>query len=274
MTSPFSLEGRTAVITGASGAIGGAIARGFANAGASLALTYNSNGRILRALVDELGPDGENVLVSKVDVQSEKDLRSHCDEVLSRFNGIDILVNSAGGNIKAAMTGGDVGFFDLKAEPFLEALNLNIMGGAVLPSLAYGPSIAQSSFGGSVIYVTSMNAFRPLEGRPAYAAAKAAVNNFTQWFACHAAQNYSRTMRVNAIAPGFFPNDRARLSLFDEDGSLSERGQRIVDLTPMGRLGDVEDLVGTAIWYASGASRYVTGTTVAVDGGFNAYSGV
>jgi NAD(P)-dependent dehydrogenase (short-subunit alcohol dehydrogenase family) len=274
VTNPFSLAGRTAVITGASGAIGGAIARAFSDAGANLALTYNSNEQSSRALVKELGASGAKTLVSKVDVQSEASLRAHCDEVIDRFDGIDVLVNCAGGNIKAAMTDENVGFFDLKAEPFLETLKLNILGGAVLPCMVYGPSIAESRFGGSVINITSMNAFRPLKGRPAYAAAKAAVNNFTQWFACHAAQNYSKRMRVNAIAPGFFPNDRARLTLFDEDGNLSKRGQRIVDLTPMGRLGDVEDLVGTAIWYASEASRYVTGTTVAVDGGFNAYSGV
>lgn len=272
--SLFSLSGRTAVITGASGAIGGAIARGFAEAGANLALTYNSNAQGLEDLAKELAKTGPRPLVSQVDVQSQEALRAHCDETLETFGNIDILVNCAGGNIKTAMTGGDIGFFDLKAAPFLDTLNLNIMGGAVLPCLAYGPSIAQSDFGGSVINVSSMNAFRPLEGRPAYAASKAAVNNFTQWFACHAAQNYTDTMRVNAIAPGFFPNERARLTLFNPDGSLSERGQRIVDLTPMARLGNVEDLIGTALWYASDASRYVTGTTTAVDGGFNAYSGV
>ncbi|MCD1636463.1 SDR family oxidoreductase [Martelella mediterranea] len=272
--SLFSLNGRTAVITGASGAIGGAIARGFAEAGANLALTYNSNPARLEALADDLAAQGARPAVSQVDVQSESALRAHCAETLERFGGIDILVNCAGGNIKAAMTGGDTGFFNLDASAISETLNLNIMGGAVLPCLVYGPSIAKSRFGGSMINVTSMNAFRPLEGRPAYAAAKAAVNNFTQWLACHVAQNYSPEMRVNAIAPGFFPNERARLTLFEEDGSLSARGQRIVDLTPMARLGEVEDLIGTALWYASNASRYVTGTTTAVDGGFNAYSGV
>lgn len=272
--SLFSLTGRTAVITGASGAIGGALARGFAEAGANLALTYNSNGDKLNALADALAQSGPRPLVSQVDVQSQEALKTHCDETMNRFGAIDIVVNCAGGNLKAAMTGGDVGFFDLEAQAILDTLNLNVMGGAVLPCLAYGPHVAKSQFGGSVINVTSMNAFRPLQGRPAYAASKAAVNNFTQWFASHAAQTYSQTMRVNAIAPGFFPNERARLTLFNPDGSLSERGQRIVDLTPMGRLGNVEDLIGTAIWYASDAARYVTGTTTAIDGGFNAYSGV
>ncbi len=274
MSQLFTLEGRTAVINGASGAIGGAIARGFAEAGANLALTYLSGVSRIVALVDALKEYGADVLVSQVDVLSEEALRIHANEVERQLGGTDILVNCAGGNIKAAMTDGKTGFFDLEAKALSDTLNLNVMGGAILPCLAYGPNIANSRYGGSVINVTSMNAFRPLEGRPAYAASKAAVTSFTQWLASHAAQTYSKSMRVNAIAPGFFPNERSRPTLFDPDGSLSDRGQRIVDLTPMGRLGEVEDLVGTAIWYASDASRYVTGTTTPVDGGFNAYAGV
>lgn len=274
VTQLFSLAGRTAIITGASGAIGGAIAKGFAEAGAGLALTYKSNVSSVEALAKSLEPLGVQISVSQIDVQSEDALRAHAGMVQDRFGSTDILVNCAGGNIRTAMTDGDIGFFDLDAKAIGETFNLNVMGGAVLPCLAYGPSVAKSAFGGSIINVTSMNAYRPLEGRPAYAAAKAAVNNFTQWLACHVAQNYSKEMRVNAIAPGFFPNERARLNLFEEDGGLSMRGRRIVDLTPMGRLGNVEDLVGVAIWYASDASRYVTGTTTPVDGGFNAYAGV
>jgi NAD(P)-dependent dehydrogenase (short-subunit alcohol dehydrogenase family) len=119
-----------------------------------------------------------------------------------------------------------------------------------------------------------MNSYRPLEGRPAYAASKAAVNNFTQWLAAHLAKEYSPALRVNAIAPGFFPNERMRSTLFDKSGQLTERTRRIIAHTPMGRLGEVEDLVGTAIWYAADASRFVTGTITAVDGGFNTYAGV
>lgn len=274
MTKCFSLLDRTAVINGASGAIGGAVARGFAKSGANLALTYNSNAAPVEAMAESLASDGARVLISQVNVQAESALRAHADLVQEKFGATDILVNCAGGNLKSAMTGADVRFFDLDAKAISDTLDLNIMGGAILPCLAYGPYIAKSNFGGSIINVTSMNAFRPLEGRPAYAASKAAVNNFTHWLACHVAHNYSPTMRVNAIAPGFFPNERARMTLFKEDGSLSDRGKRIVDLTPMGRLGKVEDLVGTAIWYASDASQFVTGTTTPVDGGFNAYAGV
>ena len=134
--------------------------------------------------------------------------------------------------------------------------------------------MSKSAQGGSIINISSMNAFRPLEGRAAYAASKAAVNNFTQWLACHVAKEYASVIRVNAIAPGFFPNERMRDGLFDEKGELNERGQKIITHTPMGKLGDVNDLVGTAIWYASDASKFVTGTVTPVDGGFNAYAGL
>ena len=203
VTQLFSLAGRTAIITGASGAMGGAIAKGFAEAGAGLALTYKSNVSSVEALAKSLEPLGVQISVSQIDVQSEDALRAHAGMVQDRFGSTDILVNCAGGNIRTAMTDGDTGFFDLDAKAIGETFNLNVMGGAVLPCLAYGPSVAKSAFGGSIINVTSMNAYRPLEGRPAYAAAKAAVNNFTQWLACHVAQNYSKEMRVNAIAPGF-----------------------------------------------------------------------
>ena len=203
VTQLFSLAGRTAIINGASGAIGGAIARGFAEAGASLALTYNSNAASVEALAKPLEQQGVQIVISQLDVQCEDALRAHARLVQDRFGSTDILVNCAGGNIKAAMTDGDIGFFDLDAQAIRDTFNLNVMGGAILPCLAYGPSVAKSAFGGSIINVTSMNAYRPLEGRPAYAAAKAAVNNFTQWLACHAAQNYSKGMRSE--------RDRARL---------------------------------------------------------------
>ena len=153
-------------------------------------------------------------------------------------------------------------------------MTLNFLGGAVLPCLFHGGKMVTNENGGAIINISSMNAVRPLEGRPAYAASKAAVSNFTQWLACHVARRYTPRIRVNAIAPGFFPNERMRASLFNEDGSDTERARRIVDHTPMGRLGDVDDLVGTALWYATDASRFVTGTITPVDGGFSAYWGV
>jgi NAD(P)-dependent dehydrogenase (short-subunit alcohol dehydrogenase family) len=274
MEKLFSLKNKTAVITGASGAIGGAIAKGFAAAGANLALTFNSNSEAAETIVAVAQALGVKARADWVNIVDAESVQNHAEMVEREFGQIDILLNSAGGNIKAAITNKDKGFFDLDPQDIRDTVHLNFLGGAVLPCLSYGGIMAKGANGGSIINISSMNAFRPLEGRPAYAASKAAVNNFTQWLACHVAKEYTDGLRVNAIAPGFFPNERMRDGLFDEDGKLNDRGQKIIAHTPMGRIGDVNDLVGTAVWYASNASKFVTGTVTPVDGGFNAYAGL
>ena len=274
MKDLFSLDGRTAVVTGASGAIGGAIALGFARAGANLALVYHRNADAAERIETEASSLGVTARTCQVDVTDADSVRANADRIVAEFGGIHILLNSAGGNLKSAITDADTGFFDLAPRAIQDTMALNFMGGAVLPCLFHGARMVANEMGGAIINISSMNAVRPLEGRPAYAASKAAVSNFTQWLACHVARHYTPLIRVNAIAPGFFPNQRMRASLFNDDGSYNERARRIIDHTPMGRLGSVDDLVGTALWYASDASRFVTGTVTPVDGGFSAYGGV
>ena len=195
------------------------------------------------------------------------------DTVLEKFGRVDILINGAGGNKKEATTGPDKEFFDLPPDAVRWVFDLNFIG-TFLPSQVVGRQMAQQKEG-IIVNISSMNAFCPLTKIPAYSAAKAAVSNFTQWLAVHMSQNYSKDIRVNAIAPGFFCTTQNRFLLYDEKtGELTPRGQQIVDHTPMGRFGDPEDLISTLLWLISPGSRFVHGTVIPVDGGFSAYSGV
>jgi NAD(P)-dependent dehydrogenase (short-subunit alcohol dehydrogenase family) len=152
---------------------------------------------------------------------------------------------------------------------------LNLFAGAILPAQVFGECMAANPDGGSIINISSMNAFRPLTRIVGYSAAKAAVNNFTQWLAVDLARNGYPNLRVNAIAPGFFLTEQNCFLLTDEEtGELTARGEAIIVHTPMGRFGQPSDLIGTAVWLASDASRFVTGVVIPVDGGFSAFSGV
>jgi NAD(P)-dependent dehydrogenase (short-subunit alcohol dehydrogenase family) len=170
-------------------------------------------------------------------------------------------------------TGGDKTIFDLSLQDQLDVVVLNLFGGAIWPCMLYGKKMLDNPAGGSIINIGSINGIRPLQGRTAYAAAKSGIDNFTMSLACHMARDINPKLRVNSIAPGFFPNFRAEQMLFNEDGSPSRRTQNALDHIPMRRLGDPDELMGTALWLASDASSYVTGTVTAVDGGFIAFSG-
>jgi NAD(P)-dependent dehydrogenase (short-subunit alcohol dehydrogenase family) len=164
-------------------------------------------------------------------------------------------------------------FFDIPADALRFVIDLNLLG-TVMPSQVFGKRMARKGEG-VILNISSMNSFRPLTKIVGYSAAKAAINNFTQWLAVHLAQNASPRIRVNAIAPGFFETAQNKFLLREEKtGELTARGKQIVGHTPMGRFGEPEDLLGTLVWLVSPASAFVTGVVVPVDGGFSAFSGV
>jgi NAD(P)-dependent dehydrogenase (short-subunit alcohol dehydrogenase family) len=272
LTHMYDFSGRTVAITGGAGILGSEIASALAACGAQVAI-LDVNLAAGKAAVERMGDHGEQVSVFQCDVLNHDSVAQTAQDVASRLGKLDCLVNGAGGNKPQATTGNELKFFDLPVDALRWVFELNILG-TILPSQAFGKIMAEQGFG-NILNISSMNSFRPLTRIPAYSAAKAAVSNFTQWLAVHMAQEYSPSIRVNAIAPGFFLTNQNRFLLLDkETGELTSRGKSIIEHTPMARFGEPQDLFGAALWLLSPASEFVTGVVVPIDGGFSAYSGV
>ncbi len=272
LQSMFSLEGKTAVVTGGGGILCSGISQGLAKAGAKVAVldrNYEAAGKV----ASQIEADGGAAIPVACDVLDKDSILKSAETVLGAFQKIDILVNGAGGNNPRATTSAEVPFFDIPADALQWVFNLNIIG-TVLPSQVYGRCMADTQQG-AILNISSMNAYRPLTRIPAYSAAKAAVSNFTQWLAVHMAQEYSTNIRVNAIAPGFFLTEQNRFLLTDkETGALTPRGSTILGHTPQGKFGVPDDLLGAVLWLVSPSASFVTGVVVPIDGGFSAFSGV
>jgi NAD(P)-dependent dehydrogenase (short-subunit alcohol dehydrogenase family) len=265
----FSLAGRVAVVTGASGAIGAALARGVGGAGAKVALVARRP-EPLEAVRASLVADGIDAAAWPADVTSEPELAAVRDEVAARLGGVDILLNVAGGNLPGATLAPDGDPFAVElTAAYRNVLELNLFG-TTLPTAVFGPAL---SHGGSIVNVSSMAATRALTRVGGYGAAKAAVESYTRWLAVELAQR-GTGIRVNAIAPGFLLGEQNRALLVGPDGEPTERGRTIIERTPLRRWGRVEELVSTVIWLCGPGASFVTGVVVPVDGGFGAYSGV
>jgi NAD(P)-dependent dehydrogenase (short-subunit alcohol dehydrogenase family) len=271
LTALYDFSGKTVVITGATGVLGGEIACALVGCGANVAM-LDRNLDPAKGLLDLMGPAASRAVVVSGDVLDTASLREAAARVVGAFGKVDCLVNAAGGNKPEATTSASQSFFDLPVEALRQVMDLNLMG-TILACQVFGKLMADQGEG-VVLNISSMNAFRPLTRIAAYSAAKAAVSNFTQWLAVHMAQEYSAGIRVNAIAPGFFLTRQNRFLLLDEAGELTDRGRSIVAHTPARRFGQPEDLFGTVLWLLSPASAFVTGVVVPIDGGFSAFSGV
>lgn len=268
----FAVRGLTAVITGGSGVLGSVIANALAQAGARVAV-ISLHAASSTNVVERIRAAGGEAIGIACDVMDRDALERARTEVLNSFGHVDMLINAAGGNSPHATTSVDLSFFDLDVHAVEAVLGLNFTG-TFQSCQVFGREMAERKQG-VIVNITSMSALRPLTRIPAYSAAKAAVANFTQWLAVHMAQEYSPAIRVNAIAPGFFLTEQNRFLMIDAaNGDPTPRGASILHHTPMGRLGDPGDLVGTLLWLISPASSFVTGIVVPVDGGFSAYSGV
>jgi NAD(P)-dependent dehydrogenase (short-subunit alcohol dehydrogenase family) len=269
--SLFDISGKTAVITGGTGVLGGAMAMGLAQAGANVVVLgrKKENGDVVLKQIREKGKDAMFV---QADVLDAGQLTSAKEKILGAYKTIDILVNAAGGNMPGATIMPDQNFFDLKIDEFQRVVDLNLLG-TVLPTKIFCDVMAKQKKG-VIINISSMSSFRPITRVVGYSASKAAIDNFTGWLAIEMAKKFGEGIRVNAIAPGFFITEQNRKLLTNEDGTFTARGQAAINSTPFGRFGVPDELIGTLIWLCSDASRFVTGIDVPVDGGFNVFCGV
>ncbi len=266
--SPFDLTGKVALVTGGGGVIGGALADALARAGAEI-IVSGRRMALLESAVERIQKNGGKARAVTMDVTDQKST----EQALEKAGDVHILVNCAGGTKPEAMTSPTRSLLDLDLSAMRDIMDLNWTG-TLVPSLAIAKQfIARGE--GVILNIASMMSFRPLTRNIAYSSGKAAVKNLTEWLAVHFAQNYSSKIRVNAIAPGFFLGEQNRWLLVDQaTGKLTPRGETIIRGTPMGRFGEADELGETAVFLTSHASRFITGVTIAVDGGFQAFGGV
>jgi len=267
----FNIDKKVIIITGGEGVLGGTLAFELASMGARIAIVglNEEKGREIEKKIS--GNKGIAVFyyASVLDRKALLDIRNL---LINNWGSIDILINAAGGNLPGATVQDGESIFDIDLDDFRKVYELNLEG-TVIPSLIFGEQMSKQGRG-VILNYSSMASTRALSRIAGYSAAKAAVDNFTRWMAVDMGMKFGDGIRVNAIAPGFLVTDQNRDLLIDKDGSLTDRGNKIIRQTPFGRFGEPEELTGTVLWLISDASSFVTGVVIPVDGGFSAYSGV
>lgn len=275
------LEGKICVITGGGGVIGSSLAAGLAGAGiitVILDINEEAASKVAAAVEKETGTKSFGL---KANVLDRESLELAAKRIAAEIGQVDFLINGAGGNSPLATTkieeitdehldNLDLGFFGLSLDGFQKVFDLNFTG-TLLPTLVFSKHMVVRQQG-VILNISSMNAYKPLTKIPAYSAAKASINNFTEWLAVHFAKT---GVRVNAIAPGFFLTRQNRFLLTEENtGQLTERGKKIIANTPMGVFGEPDDIIGAALFLLSDMSNFITGICIPVDGGYSAFGGV
>jgi NAD(P)-dependent dehydrogenase (short-subunit alcohol dehydrogenase family) len=263
-TTLFDLSEETAVVIGASGVLGGKLAEGLAQAGARVAV-LGRNAERGETCVRRILQAGGQARFFAADAISKPSLQQAAGQIQAAFGPATVLVNAAGGNDAKVTVTDDFKFEQIALEDWRANIDLNLVGGLLLPCQEFGPPMVTRGKG-SIINIASVSGHISLSRVAAYSAAKAAVLNLSQFLAREWA---SRNVRVNTITPGFFPAEQNRRLLYNQDGTPTARAKSILGHTPLGRFGQPEELVGAAIFLASSkASSYVTGADLRVDGGF------
>lgn len=269
MNNLFNIKDYVVVITGGTGVLGRCIGKYLALEGAKVAI-LGRKAEVGEAIVKDITEAGGVAKFYKTDVMDIATVEQNCKDILADFGRIDTLLNAAGGNQPGATITPDQNFFDLDPAQFQKVLSLNLTGTVIPTQVFLKPMVEQGK--GSIINFSSMAAFRPMTRVCGYAAAKAGISNFTAYMATECAKKFGETIRVNAIAPGFFITEQNRALLTNPDGTFTQRGQDVIRQTPFGRMGEPEELCGTIHYLMSDAAKFVTGTVAVVDGGFNTFA--
>lgn len=269
--SKFSLEGKVIIVTGGTGILGSAFVKAIAQEGGRVVI-IGRNIEKGTQIVDEITNDGGRAIFLAVDVLNEAELIEAKNTVIKTFGKIDGLVNAAGGNVPESVVQKGDDIFSMNIEGMKKAMILNIWG-SVIPTQIFGKAMLENG-GGSIVNISSVSSKTTLTKVLGYSMGKAAIDCYTQWMAVETAQRHGDKIRVNSITPGFFLTEQNRALLTNPDGSLTERGEAIIANTPYKRFGSPEELTGALVWLLSDASKFATGSTVTLDGGFTVFSGV
>lgn len=268
-TNLFCIEGKVVVLTGGCGILGSDMSQYLAKQGAKVVILdrVKDKGEELAAKIKSEGGDA---LFLVTDVLNKETLEDNRNEIIKAYGKIDVLVNAAGGNMAGATIAPDKTIFDLEIDAFKKVVDLNLFG-TVLPTMVFAKAMVDNG-AGNIINIASESALRPLTRVAGYGAAKAAVANFTKYMAGELALKFGEKFRVNALAPGFFITDQNRALLTNPDGSYTDRARTILAHTPYGRFGEADELLGSLHYLISDASKFVSGTILVIDGGFDSFS--
>lgn len=271
MKNNFSLKGKVIVVTGATGILGEAFINGIANAGGIVGV-LGRNEKVATERAASITNQGGEAIALIADVTNEQDLINAREIILSKYGKIDGLVNAAGGNMPDAVIQPGQDIFQLNMPALQQVMNLNLFG-TILPTQIFGEVIKNTGTG-SIVNISSVSSDHAVTRVLGYSLAKSAIDSYTKWFAVELANRFGDKIRINSIVPGFFLTEQNRTLLTNTDGSLTERGNLIIQNTPFSRFGDPEELIGALVWLLSDASKFVTGSKITLDGGFSVFSGV
>jgi len=267
----FTLEKKVIIVTGGTGILGGAFVDAVVAAGGIVCL-LGRNEKVANERAASIIKHGGEAIALIADVTNELDLINAREIMLNKYGKIDGLVNAAGGNMPDAVIQPGQDIFQLNMAALQQVMNLNLFG-TILPTQIFGEVIKNTGTG-SIVNISSVSSDHAVTRVLGYSLAKSAIDSYTKWFAVELANRFGDKIRINSIVPGFFLTEQNRTLLTNEDGSLTERGNLIIQNTPFSRFGNPDELIGALVWLLSDASKFVTGSKITLDGGFSVFSGV